>query len=93
MSFAFKFVSANDFGQIDFKQSSLLSFKLRNRFVQSLATSLKSLRQPLAGMSTFQFMGDASWIGQNMTKILPDKFIQLLDRCIPCDASFAFGFA
>lgn len=43
MTFTFKFTSADDFGQIDFKQSLLLSLELGNRLAQDLTTGLKCL--------------------------------------------------
>jgi hypothetical protein len=93
MAFAFKFISADDFSQVDFKQSFLLSLELGNRLVQGLATGLKRLRQPFAGLSSFQFMSDAGRIGQNVTEIPPNEVVQLLGWDVTSNATFAFGLA
>ena len=75
-SFALELVAANDLGQIDFQQAGLLSFKLRERFPESLPAGLQGLGQPFTSVGTREFMGDQRGLAQDPAQILPDQRVQ-----------------
>src|SRR6266545_5889744 len=76
LSFALEFVAANNLGQVGIQQARLLALELGQRILEGLPTRLERLRQPFAQLGSLQLVGDQAWLGQYLTEILPDQFIQ-----------------
>lgn len=59
---ALKLVPADDLSQIDFQQSTLLTFQLGQGGLKTLPASLEGLRQPFANLGSFQLMDNECWL-------------------------------
>jgi hypothetical protein len=91
LSFALEFVAANYLGQVGIQQAGLLALELGQRILEGLAARLERLRQPLAHLRPFQFVGDQARLGQHLTQILPDQGVQGACRYVARDTAFACG--
>jgi len=62
--FALELGAADDFGQVDFEQASLLPLKLRHRGPQGALTVLERLGQPFASLRTRQLVCNQGGVGE-----------------------------
>jgi putative transposase len=91
LALALKFVSHDDFCQVHFQETILLTFQACQGLPDGIAFRLQGLWQPFAGLSTFQFMGNQVWLGNNAAEILPDELIKCLGWHITSCTTFAFS--
>jgi hypothetical protein len=59
---ALELISTDDLSQENFQQTSLLTFKLSQRFFNTLAARLQSLGQPFTRLSSLQLVRDQIWV-------------------------------
>ena len=88
LTLALEFVSHDDFRQVHFQETFLLTFQTLQGLTDGIAFRLQGLRQPFSGLGTFQFVGNQIRVGDNAAEILPDEFIQLLRWHITGNAAF-----
>jgi len=91
LSFALELGAADDLGQVNFEQASLLPLKLRQRGPQSALTVLERLGQPFASLRTPQLVCNQGGVGEQTAQILPDELIQGLGRRVAGGAALALG--
>jgi hypothetical protein len=87
--FALEFLAADDFGQIDIEQASVLPLDLCEHLAQGALARLEGLREPLAALGALEFMDDKCRMGEHLTEILPDQRIERLGPDIPGNTAFS----
>ena len=90
LALTLKFVTQDDFGQINLQEAFLLALQACQGLADRIALCLQGLRQPFSGLRTFQFMGDQAGIGYEATEILPDEFVEGTGWHIAGGATFTF---
>src|SRR4030067_2809381 len=58
LALSLKFVSQDDFRQVHFQETILLTFQACQSLPDGIAFRLQGLRQPFAGLGAFQFVGN-----------------------------------
>ena len=91
LALSLEFVSPDDFSQIHFQKTFLLTFQASQGLTDGIAFRLQGLRQPFSGLSAFQFVGNQARVGYNAAEILPDKFIKRLGGHITSCATLALS--
>jgi hypothetical protein len=91
LMFSLKFVSQDDFRQVHFQETLLLTFEACQGLTDGVSFGLQGLWQPFSRLGAFQFMGNQIWPGYNVAEILPDKFIERLGWHITGSATFALS--
>jgi hypothetical protein len=91
LALALKFFSHDDFRQVDFQETFLLTFQAGQGLTDSIAFSLQGLRQPFTRLGAFQFVGNQVRVGYDAAEILPDEFIKFLRWHITGCTTFTFS--
>ena len=91
LTFSLKFISHDDFRQVHFQKTILLTIQTCQGLANGVAFGLQGLRQPFSCLGAFQFMGNQVRLGYNVTEILPNKFIQCQSRRIAGCATFTLS--
>jgi hypothetical protein len=72
LALALELVAPDHLGQVNFEQAGLLALQVRQRGPQGPLPILQSLRQPLARLSTHQFVSDQGRLSEQVAQVLPD---------------------
>jgi hypothetical protein len=91
LTFSLKFISHDDFRQVHFQKTILLTIQTCQGLANGVTLGLQGLRQPFSCLGAFQFMGNQVRLGYNVTEILPNKVIQRLSRRIAGCATFTLS--
>ena len=91
LALSLKFVSHDDFRQVHFQETILLTFQACQGLPDGIAFRLQGLWQPFAGLGAFQFVGYQVRLGYNAAEILPDELIKFLGWHITGCTTFAFS--
>ena len=78
LTLSLEFVSPDDFRQVHFQETFLLTFQACQGLTDGVAFCLQGLRQPFSSLGAFQFVGNQVRLGYNAAEILPDEFIKFL---------------
>jgi hypothetical protein len=89
--FPLEFLAADDFGQIDIEQASVLPLDLCERLAQGALAGLERWREPLAALGALEFVDDECRVGEHLTEILPDQRIERLGPDIPGNTALSQG--
>ena len=89
--FALEFLAPDDFGQIDVEQAGVLPLDLGQRLTQGALARLEGLRKPLAPLGALEFVGNECRLGEHLTEVLPDQYIERLGADISGNTALPQG--
>jgi hypothetical protein len=67
-----------DLDQIGLRQALDLVLQIDSPLTELFPAGLKFLRQPVLTVGSLQSIGNALWMGQHLTEILPNQCIELM---------------
>jgi hypothetical protein len=85
LTFPFQFLppvlilrQGHDLDQVGLRQALELVLQIDSPLTQLFPAGLEFLGQPVTPMSPLQGIGNALWMGQHLTEVLPNQFIELM---------------